>query len=108
MAKFLILASYSSEGWKSQVKNPTNRIESLRPSVERLGGKIETAFYAFGEFDIMVIIDFPDNGKAAAWAIAGAAGGALKSLKTVPLMSIEEGVEAMRKAGDIGYAPPGE
>lgn len=107
MAKYLMLGSYSSAGWKGQVKNPTNRIEALRPSVENLGGKIETAFYAFGEFDIMAIIDFPDNVKAAAWAIAGAAGGAMKSLKTVPLISIEEGVEAMRKAGDIGYTPPG-
>ena len=108
MAKFLILASYSSDGWKSQVKNPTNRIEALRPSVERLGGKIETAFYAFGEFDIMAIIDFPDNVTAAAWAIAGAAEDAMKSMKTVPLMSIEDGDEAMRKASDIGLTPPGE
>ena len=108
MAKYLILGSYSSDGWKNQVKNPTNRIEAVRPSVERLGGKIETAYYAFGEFDIMAIIDFPDNVSAAAWAIAGAAGGALDSLKTVPLVSMEEGVEAMRKASDIGYAPPGE
>ncbi len=106
MAKYLILGSYSSDGWKNQVKNPTNRIEAVRPSVERLGGKIETAYYAFGEFDIMAIIDFPDNVSAAAWAIAGAAGGALDSLKTVPLVSMEEGVEAMRKASDIGYKPP--
>ena len=106
MAKYLFLASYTSDGWAGQVKNPQNRIDTLRPSIERLGGKIDTAFYAFGEYDMMAIVDFPDNVSAAAWAIAGAAGGAIKTAKTVPLMSIEEGIAAIRKAGDIGYQPP--
>jgi hypothetical protein len=48
----------------------------------------------------------PDNVNAAAFSIAAAAGGAVKSIKTTTLMSIEEGMEAVRKAGGAGYAPP--
>ena len=56
----------------------------------------------------MVIIgEIPDNVSAAALAIAIAAGGAAKALKTTPLMTIEEGIEAMRKASSTGYRPPG-
>ena len=52
-------------------------------------------------------MQMPDNVSAAAFALAVAAGGAFKSHKTTPLMSMEEGIEAMKKAGGTGYRPPG-
>jgi uncharacterized protein with GYD domain len=74
--------------------------------VEKLGGQIEGAWYAFGDYDVVVITDMPDNISAAAFAIAAAAGGAIKGLKTTPLMTIEEGMSAAQKAGAAGYRPP--
>jgi len=47
----------------------------------------------------------PDNVAAAAFAIAVAAGGACHNVKTTPLLAFEEGMEAMKKAGDSGYKP---
>ena len=47
----------------------------------------------------------PDNVSAAAFAVAVAAGGACKNVKTTPLLSIAEGIEAMKKAGQSGYQP---
>ncbi len=47
------------------------------------------------------------NAAAAAAAIATAAGGAVKAIKTTPLMTTEEGMEAMRQAATLGYRPPG-
>jgi hypothetical protein len=38
--------------------------------------------------------------------MAGAAGGAVKAIKTTPLMSTEEAMEAMRKANGVSYQPP--
>ena len=49
----------------------------------------------------------PDNVSAAAFSLAVAAGGAFKAHKMTPLMSMEEGLEALRRAGDTGYRPPG-
>lgn len=43
----------------------------------------------------------------AAFVLVPAARGAVKALKTTPLMTIEEGIEAMRKASCTGYHPPG-
>jgi uncharacterized protein with GYD domain len=54
-----------------------------------------------------VIFEMPDNVSMAAFALAAAAGGAVKAVKTTPLMTIEEGIEAMRKASGTGYRPPG-
>ena len=107
MAKYLFQASYTSDAWAAQVHNPQNRVEILRPMIERLGGRIEGAYFAFGEYDAVVIFEMPDNVSMAAFALAAAAGGAMKAVKTTPLMSIEEGIEAMRKASGTGYRPPG-
>ncbi len=105
MQHYLLQASYTPEGWEALVKNPQNRFESIRPAVEKLGGKIEHGWLAFGEHDIVAILQMADNVGAAALAIAFAAGGALKSVKTTPLMSAEQGIEAMKKAATCGYRP---
>jgi len=105
MPHYLVQVSYTSEGWAALVKNPQNRIEAVRPAVETAGGKIESAYYAFGDADVVVILEMPDNASAAGLAIAFAAGGALKSVKTTPLLTPDEAVAAMKKAGGTGYQP---
>jgi uncharacterized protein with GYD domain len=63
------------------------------------------SYLAFGEEDIVLIAEAPDNVTAAGLAIDFAAGGSLRSVKTTPLLTWEEGVAAMRKAGEITYEP---
>ncbi len=103
MPRYLQQVSYTPEGWAALIKKPQNRIEVVRPVIEKLGGKIETAWFTFGEYDIVVILDLPDNVSAAAIAMAFAAGGACKAVKTTPLLSTSEAVEAMKKAAASGY-----
>jgi len=105
MPHYLIQAAYTPEGWAALVKTPQNRVEAIRPSIEKLGGKIEGAWFTFGDYDIIVVVQMPDNVSAAGIAMAFAAGGACKSVKTTPLLTVEEGVEAMKKAGKTGYRP---
>jgi uncharacterized protein with GYD domain len=98
---YLVQAAYTPEAWAAQLRNPQDRVEVLRPLVERLGGKLETAFFAFGEYDIVAIAEYPDNVNAAAFSLVAAAGGSVKSFKTTPLMTIEEGLAAMRKGQEV-------
>ena len=107
MPYYMLQGSYTSEAWASQVKNPQNRVEVVRPIFEKLGGRIESAFFAFGKYDVVLIVEFPDNVSAAAISVALAAGGAFKESETTILMTIEDGVEMLRKAGGTGYRPPG-
>jgi uncharacterized protein with GYD domain len=102
---YLQQVAYSREGWEALVKNPQNRIEAVRPAVEKLGGKIQSAWFSFGDYDIVVITEMPDNVSAAAIAMAFAAGGACKSVQTTPLISTEEALQAARKAAECGYRP---
>ena len=105
MPHYLQQVAYSQEGWEAVVANPQNRIEAVRPVIEKLGGKIEAAWFSFGDYDIVVITDMPDNVSAAAIAMAFAAGGACKSVQTTPLISPDEAVQALQKAHECGYRP---
>ena len=107
MPHYLLQASYTGEAWGTQIQNPQNRLEAMRPTVEGLGGSIESAYYAFGEYDIVAIVEFPDNISIAAFSVVASAGGAIKAVKTTPLMTANEGIEMMRKAAGSGYRPPG-
>ena len=98
MPLFLSQVAYNEEGWQALVSNPQNRLEAIRPVVDKLGGRIVNAYFAFGDYDFVLISEFPNNVSAAALAIAAAAGGAVKSIKTTPLMDATEGLEAIRKA----------
>ena len=98
--------AYTAEAWANQARNPQNRVELVRPVVEKLGGRIEGAWLSFGEYDVVVILQMPDNVSQAALSIAGAAAGHLKAISTTPLMTVEEGLEAMSKAGALMYPSP--
>jgi len=103
MPYYLQQVAYSTEGWEALVEKPHNRIEAVRPAIEKLGGKIENAWFAFGEYDVVLILQMPTNVDASAIAMAFAGGGACKSVKTTPLLTVVEAVEAMEKASKAGY-----
>jgi len=103
MSHYLMQVAYTPEGWQTLVKNPQNRVEAVRPAIEGLGGKIENAWYSFGEYDVTLVMQMPDNISAAALSIAFAAGGALKTVKTTPLLTATEAMEAMKRASKTGY-----
>jgi uncharacterized protein with GYD domain len=78
----------------------------LKPVLDKLGGRFETAYFSFGDYDIAGILELPGNIDAAAFAMAAASGGAVRSIKTTPLMSMAEGIDAMKKAAQCGYVAP--
>ena len=107
MAHYLLTGSYTDAAWAAQIKDPQNRLEIVRPIFEAAGGSIESAFFGFGESDLVLIVEFPDNVSAASVSILLAAGGGVTNVKTTPLMAIEDGIEALKKAGGLSYTPPG-
>jgi uncharacterized protein with GYD domain len=106
MAHYLVQVSYTSDAWAALIRNPQNRIEALTPMITKLGGRFESAYFTFGEYDLIAVLEMPANVDAAAFSLAASAGGAVKAIRTTPLMTTAEGVDAMRKAALSGYAPP--
>jgi uncharacterized protein with GYD domain len=103
MAHYLFQGTYTPEAWANLVKKPQNRLEVVRPAVEKLGGKILGYWFAFGDYDVVTVIEMPDNVSAAAIAIVFASGGLLKASKTTSLMTVEEGLKALKLAATSGY-----
>jgi uncharacterized protein with GYD domain len=106
MAYYMIQAAYTSEAVAKLIRRPQDRLGSLRPMFKKLGGSLEGAWFAFGDYDVVLIAEMPNNVTTAALALAVAAGGALRTMKTTPLLTAKEGVAAMRKASAAGYKPP--
>jgi uncharacterized protein with GYD domain len=65
-------------------------------------------WYAFGEHDGYNLWEAPDNVSMAATALAIGSGGALSSIQTTVLLTVEETITALQKASSIKYRPPGE
>jgi uncharacterized protein with GYD domain len=105
LSLYLIQAAYSQEALRAMTQNPQDRTNALRGPVESLGGKIHNLFLSFGDYDAVLLLEMPNNVAAAAIAIAIAAGGACKNIKTTPLMTVAEGVEALKQAAGSGYRP---
>lgn len=108
MPLYLTRFSYTPETWAKLIRNPEDRRAAARQYIEVVGGKLHGFWYAFGEQDAYTLWEAPDNVAMAATAIAIGAGGALSSLQTTVLLSVEETIAALQKASSIAYRPPGE
>jgi uncharacterized protein with GYD domain len=107
MPFYLSRFSYTPETWARLVANPEDRREAARSYIESVGGKLHGFWYAFGEHDGWNLWEAPDNVSMAAVAIAIGGGGAVQSLETTVLLSVDETLEALKRAGSVRYRPPG-
>ena len=106
MPYFFIEGSYTSEGWAALARKPEDREKTFKALVERAGGKLKSFYYAFGASDVIGIIETPDASTAGAIAVSVTSVGHLKFFKTTPLMTNQEGMEVMKKAGSLKYQAP--
>ncbi len=105
MPRYLWRGSYTTEGLKGLLEEGgTARKAAVEQLVEALNGKLEAFYYAFGEDDLYIVFEAPDNISAAAGALLSAASGAVRGA-TIVLLTPEEVDEAARKSPT--YRPPG-
>jgi uncharacterized protein with GYD domain len=107
MPLYLSKFSYTPETWARMISRPEDRRLAAQANVESVGGKLHGFWYAFGEHDGYALWEAPDNVSMAAVALAITAGGALSSLETTVLMSVEDTLEALHRTEQITYRPPG-
>ena len=105
MPFYLTRFSYTPATWAKL--NPEDRREAAKQYIEAVGGKLHGFWYALGEHDAYNLWEAPDNVSMAATALAINAGGALKSMETTPLLTVEETLAALQKASTIAYRAPG-
>lgn len=106
MPKYLVTASYTAEGTKGVLKDGgTKRRQAAEAALKSVGGRVESFYFAFGEFDLYSVVEVPDHPAMAAAAMAIGASGAVR-LRTVVLLTPEEIDQAAKKG--TTYQPPGQ
>jgi uncharacterized protein with GYD domain len=106
MKKYLITASYNANGTKGLLEDGGSRRKSeVQKMLAGLGGKMELFYYAFGEHDVYIVTELPDDITAAAVGLRVKATG-LVSISTTVLLSPEDIDSASNKS--VSYKAPGE
>ena len=106
MPMYLSRFSYTPETWARMIQNPEDRRAAAQQYIESVGGKLHGFWYAFGEHDGYNLWEAPDNVSMSAVALAIGAGGALRSIETTVLLSVEDTLASLEKAQSIKYRPP--
>ena len=106
MAFYMIQGAYTVEAIATMAKNPQDRSVPVRELVQKIGGRLISFYFCFGEYDVVVLVELPDDSAATAVAMAGISPGHLKAYKTTKLFTVEETMEAMRKAGSLAFQGP--
>jgi uncharacterized protein with GYD domain len=107
MTLYLTKFSYTPETWARLVNNPEDRRLAAQQYIESVGGKLHGFWYGFGSHDGYNLWEAPDNVSMAAVAIAIGGGGALSSIDTTVLLTVDETLEALQKAQQLKYKAPG-
>ena len=108
MPLYLTRFSYTPATWAKLIAHPEDRRAAATEYIVAVGGKLHGFWYAFGDHDGYNLWEAPDNVSMAATALALSAGGALSEVHTTVLLTVDETLDALRKASSIGYRPPGE
>jgi|SRR5712691_5162870 len=105
MARFLITGSYTTDGTKGLLlEGGSGRKAAVQKALEAMGGKLEAIYYAYGETDVIAIVDVPDTVSGLALSLAANASGTIK-VTTTPLITVEEMDKACQKS--VSYRAAG-
>jgi uncharacterized protein with GYD domain len=106
MAMYMVQFTYTSEAWDEMVKKPQDRTIPSRDLVQKLGGKLLGLYYSLGKYDGMALFEIPDDISASAVGLTVKASGTMKANKITRLFTMDETLEAMRKAGSSPFSGP--
>lgn len=105
MGKYLLRGNYVGDGVAGLLnEGGSARRVAATAAVESVGGTVESMYYAFGDTDVFVICEFPDDASATAAALTVNSSGAVR-VTTTPLMTPEDIDDASQKSPT--YQPPG-
>jgi uncharacterized protein with GYD domain len=109
MPFYMLQVAYTPESFKAMIANPSDRRAAADKVAEAVGAKIDRLFFAFGKYDLVAIIEAPDDIAAAGAAMGVAASGGFSGGKTTKLLTTDEAMAAMKLGGKVaaaGYRPP--
>ncbi len=108
MPLYMSQFAYTPEAWAALTRDPQDRSAAVGALMESMGGRLVAFYHSFGEYDGVIVFESPDDTSAAAGVLAAVSPGHVKAIKTTTLLSVEDAMEAMRRAGGVTYRRPGQ
>jgi uncharacterized protein with GYD domain len=102
MPKYLVRVSFKSEGIRQVLTKAkaTGLRGAVGKLVEAAGGKMEAWYFAFGDDDVVALLDLPDNVSAASLSVAANAAGFI-NLRVTPLLTADEMDKAIERSAAL-------
>ena len=107
VAKYLVLFSLTSEAIKGFVAKPSDRAAVIQELAESAGGRLESYYWMFGQYDGVGVFELPDAHTMAAFSLAVTGSGAFTHLETHELIEASDLAAIAERARGIAYRPPG-
>ena len=107
MAKYAIFFAFKGETVKSLIDKPSDRAAVVSKLCEAAGGRMESYYLMFGQWDGFVVAEVPDSKAAAAVSLAVSSSGAFAHLETHELIEVGDLGGIVETAGSLTYTPPG-
>ncbi len=109
MPRYAFIGGLAPETWARFIQNPEDRRAPLQKAAAAVGGKLVDFYLSFGEDDFLLILEFPDDNAAAAFAIGRASVTLPRNQRTVKLISPDDIQQIAQKARTVAAAagPPG-
>ena len=74
MATYIALSNFTDQGIRS-IKDSTKRADAVKEAASKFGAKMTQIYWTLGKYDLVAIIEAPDDISATAFALAiGSAG----------------------------------
>jgi uncharacterized protein with GYD domain len=106
MAKYLARICLDAEGVQLlRTETASGRRAAVAKFIGAAGGKLDGLYFAFGQEDVLLIIDLPDNVSAAAISLVNNSAGNVRAIYT-PLITVEEMDQAIDKATTLASPNP--
>jgi uncharacterized protein with GYD domain len=109
MTMFLARCKISKEAMRALVEKPEDRLVTTTRFLKGIGGRLHNYYFAFGQYDIILLFDLPDHISASVLSMVLTSSGSCTEVETTVLLSMADAVDAMHKASEaMGvYSPPG-
>ena len=107
MPRYLTLVAYTPEALSRLVQDPQDRSVPIRQLMEAMGGKLLDFYHSTGEYHAVLLTEVPDDSALMSVGWAAESVGHVKALKVMPLLTVEESLEAFGKAGEVTLRGPG-
>ncbi|AGB44772.1 GYD domain-containing protein [Mesorhizobium sp. ESP6-5] len=96
MTTYIMLMNWTEHGAKN-VRDSPKRLDAARKQLGEMGGSFKSFYLTMGEFDMVAVVEAPDDAVLARFALMLAAGGNIRSqtMKAFPELAYREIISSL-------------